>query len=265
MAHREPQHHSPLQHCSKLLDDFVDRSSSTQFPVDVEATIQQHRPARLQLVDNALGLPSESDRPITCSEINAVLKTTKDTSPGEDTLSYSMVEHAPICLKQRLAELYTKLLSSGKLPSRWKTAVIVPVPKKNNIYRPISLLTVLSKIMEKIILQRLRWLAVPPHIMATGFKLGSVTRDAVSLRIHDLSEGKSFAKPTAAAVYIDLNHAFELVSKEVILAELSTAGVTGAMLSWMFDFSLTEWLKSGSKIRSPMRNASTMVHHKVAL
>ena len=236
IAQREPQHPCPLQHGLKLLDDFVARSSSSQFPADVEATVQQHRPARVQLIDNALRLPSECDRPITCSEINAVLKTTKDTSPGEDTLSYSMVEHAPICLKQRLAELYTKSLSSGKLPSRWKTAVIVPVPKKNNTYRPISLLSVLSKIMEKIILQRLRWLAAPPHVMATGFKPGSGTRDAVSVLIHDLSEGKSFTKPTAAAVYIDLKRAFELVSKEVILAELSTAGVTGAMLSWMSDF-----------------------------
>ena len=211
IAKREPQRHSPLQHGSKLLDDFVARSSSAQFPVDVKATIQQHRSALLQLVDNALRLPSECDRPITCSEINAVLKTTKDTSPGEDTLSYSMVEHAPICLKQRLAELYTKSLSSGKLPNRWKTAVIVPIQKNNNTYRPISLLTVLSKIMEKIILQRLRWLAAPPHIMATGFKPGSGTRDAVSVLIHDLSEGKAFTKPTAAAVYIDLKHAFDSI------------------------------------------------------
>ena len=67
--------------------------------------------------------------------------------------------------------------------------------------------------------------------MATGFKPGSGTRDSVSVLIHDLSEGKSFTKPTAAAVYIDLKRAFELVSREVILAELSTAGVTEAMLS----------------------------------
>ena len=67
-----------------------------------------------------------------------------------------MCKNAPTSYIQHLANLYTRSLQEGKLPSRWKMATIIPIPKKNTTYRPISLLSVLGKIMEKILLHRIR-------------------------------------------------------------------------------------------------------------
>ena len=123
----------------------------------------------------------------------------------------------------------------GRLPSCWKTATIVPIPKKNNTYRPISLLPVLGKVMEKIILQRIRWSAEHPNTRATGFKPGSGTRDAVSILLHDISSFQT-RRRRGAVVYLDLQKAFELVNKDVILAELARAGLHGRLLAWTSDF-----------------------------
>ena len=135
----------------------------------------------------------------------------------------------------------SSLLMSGTLPDCWKKATIVPIPKKDKgSYRPISLLPIQSKIMEKIMLQRIRWIADPPHTRAMGFKPASGTRDAVATLVHDLSQCQTTnlrcKSRKAAAVFLDLKQAFELVNKNVIISELIDAGVSGSVLAWSQDF-----------------------------
>ena len=100
--------------------------------------------------------------------------------------------------------------------------------------RPISLLSVMGKIIEKIILHRIRWAANSPHVRATGFKHGSGTRDAISILLHDISTSRT-RKRRAAAIYLDVQKAFELVNKDVLLSEL-TSGLHGRLLAWTADF-----------------------------
>ena len=159
----------------------------------------------------------------------------RDSAPGDDTIVYSMLKNAPRTFLHQLTHLYTRSLQDGRLPSCWKTATIVPNPKKNNTYRPISLLPVLGKVMEKILLQRIRWSAEPPNTRATGFKPGSGTRDAVRILLHDISSFQT-RRRRGAVVYLDLQKAFEQVNKDVILTELATAGLHGRLLAWTSDF-----------------------------
>ena len=211
------------------------RSSSDQLQQEDVRILQQHQPIRQQQIQDAINSPSECDRPITISEIDNVLKKVRDSTPGDDTISYSMLKNAPTAFLQQLSVLYTRSLQSGILVTCWKLATIVPIPKKNNAYRPISLLSVIGKVMEKIILHRIRWSATPPNVRATGFKPGSGTRDAISILLHDISTSRT-RRRRAAAVYLDLQKAFELVNKDVILSELNTAGLQGRLLAWTSDF-----------------------------
>ena len=90
--------------------------------------------------------------------------------------------------------------------------------------------------MEKIILQRIRWIGAPHHARAMGFKPASGTRDAIATLVHDLSACKASTRRKAAAVYLDLKQAFELVQKNAILYELVDAGISGNILTWCEDF-----------------------------
>ena len=89
--------------------------------------------------------------------------------------------------------------------------------------------------MGKIILLRIRWSANPPDVRATGFKPGYGTRVAISILLHDISSSRT-RRRRAAAVYLDLQKAFELVNKDVIRSELITAGLHGRLLAWISDF-----------------------------
>ena len=103
-----PTHPNSTQESNRLLSEFVARSSSDQLPEEDVRTLQQHQHIRQHQLQDAINSPSDCDRPITISEINNVLKKVNDSSPGEDTISYSMIKHAPTAYLQQLASLYTR-------------------------------------------------------------------------------------------------------------------------------------------------------------
>ena len=75
---------------------------------------------------------------------------------GLDDLHPKLLKIAAPFIAQPLASLFNKSLSSGRFPSDFKRAKIIPVPKGNNTndignYRPISLLSGVSKILEKAV------------------------------------------------------------------------------------------------------------------
>ncbi|GFW74654.1 probable RNA-directed DNA polymerase from transposon X-element [Trichonephila clavipes] len=83
-------------------------------------------------------------------------------APGKDTITNKMLKNFPIKLILILTILVNKILKFHHFPSNWKEAIIFPIIKpgtnKNlpNSYRPISLLSTLSKLTEYIILNRLK-------------------------------------------------------------------------------------------------------------
>ena len=141
-----PKHPNPQQESNRILSGFVERAASTQLPDGAP-------PCDVEKLAAALRQQSWADRPIQASEISAVLKKAKQGAPGEDCISYEIMKNVLQPYLSSLAELYSKSLMSGTLPDCWKIATIVPIPKKDKgAYRPISLLPIQSKIMEKIML-----------------------------------------------------------------------------------------------------------------
>ena len=80
---------------------------------------------------------------------------------GPDGISAKVLKNCAVELAAPLAKLFRFSFSRGYFPSQWKVASVVPVHKKNSRscpsnYRPISLLTIISKVMETIINDQLR-------------------------------------------------------------------------------------------------------------
>ena len=77
------------------------------------------------------------------------VKKGKSTAPGKDGLTYNVInclismEDSPI-----LEILFIYHMKMEDCQSKWKVALIIPVPKGNGDYRPISLTSCLSKMME---------------------------------------------------------------------------------------------------------------------
>ena len=81
-------------------------------------------------------------------------------SQGPDNLHPKLLLEAPEEIKNPLTEIFNKLLQEGTVPNDWKLANIIPLHKKGSKsspknYRPISLTSVASKLMEKLVRDKL--------------------------------------------------------------------------------------------------------------
>ena len=87
------------------------------------------------------------------------LKTKKATGP--DGIPASVLKAASTCLANPLSKLFTRFFALIFVPYQWRVSQVVPVHKKRcrsdpKNYRPVSLLPIIGKIMEKIIASEIR-------------------------------------------------------------------------------------------------------------
>ena len=141
-----------------------------------------------------------------------------------------MIKNVPLATKRLFLRLINQSFSEGKLPTRWKMAKIIPIPKKDKTHRPISLLPVISKVMERLVLAIVQWTAQPINPHSLGFRSGFGTIDAIATLVHraaPITTLRSGYKTRAATIFHDLEKAFELVSKEVLLESAALLGIRG--------------------------------------
>ena len=107
------------------------------------------------MVNAQINLGDDSCIPFTKNEMLNAVKKGKSTSPGRDIITYDIVNCLIGMEDSPLLDIFNLSYSNGRLPLKWKIALIAPVPKGNGDFRPISLTSCLSKTMERMVLNRL--------------------------------------------------------------------------------------------------------------
>ena len=98
---------------------------------------------------------------ITTKEVKSIIKQLPNSSTGHDNIHNRCLKNHTELLVQHLTQLFNVVLDFGYIPNMWKQANIILFlkPKKDkqqpSSYQPISLLSCLGKLLEKIIKQRL--------------------------------------------------------------------------------------------------------------
>ena len=180
-------------------------------------------------------------------ELDEALIFDKNSTPGEDEIYYILLSHLDQATKRQLLHLYNNSLALKKSPARWKIIPIVPVPKKEEgEFRPISLLSCLAKVMEKMILSRLRFLIGPLHLNLLGSTKSKGTMDAIATLTKMASDAKYYrsgpstnALKICIAIFIDFEKAFELANITSLLSILcNDKGIKSNILDWIQDYIL---------------------------
>jgi hypothetical protein len=178
--------------------------------------------------------------PTTPSEI---LNCISSLSEGKANGPYSLPSNVLKLLKQDISIPISRIInlsfSSGYFPCLLKISKVIPIFKQGSFhevsnYRPISLLSNIEKIIEKIMYSRLIDFLNKNNILFPrqfGFRRGHSTSHAllsITERIFQaLDRGQ-----VACGVFIDLKKAFDTVDHDILLHKLSHYGVRGVSKLW---------------------------------
>ena len=161
------------------------------------------------------------------------------TSTGPDGISSHMLRNRAFSISSSLHKLFNPSLSSGHFPTEWKSSNITPVYKSGNKnlvsnYRPISLLPIPSKVLERIVHNRLLCHLITNSILSPrqfGFRPRSSTQKALLLATHDWQRYLDLGL-SSAALFLDMSKAFDKVPHCHLLQSLSAVGISGPLLKW---------------------------------
>ena len=180
---------------------------------------------------------------ITCSEEDVfhLLSTCKaKTASGPDGISSAMLRGTARSIAPTLTTLFNCSLSQGVVPEDWKISNITPIPKSGDPslasnYRPISLLSLVSKVLERLIHSKLLNYILSNDLLSNcqhGFRPGSSTQEALLLATNDWHNLLSFNKQVAV-VFFDIHKAFDSVPHHLLINSLMDFGVSGPLLTWL--------------------------------
>ena len=167
----------------------------------------------------------------------------ENKATGPDGIPGNLLKICANELAEALTMLFQASLDQGRFPQAWKQAFIVPVYKKGDRrrvenYRPISLTSVTSKLLEHIIHS-----SIMDHFdhhstlneFQHGFRQKRSCESQLITTVRDFSLCLK-RKEQTDAILLDFSKAFDKVDHKILVSKLSSLGIGGPLLQWIHSF-----------------------------
>ena len=158
---------------------------------------------------------------------------------GLDGIPARFVKDSAPIIAEPLSHIINLSIIQGVVPDDLKTARVVPIYKKNDKtdvgnYRPVSILSIISKIMEKAIYDQLEQHLVKKQLLydfQSGFRHGFST-DTCLVNLTDFIRLQMDKGHLVGMLLLDLQKAFGTVNHSILLMKLQAIGLSNSALSW---------------------------------
>ena len=173
--------------------------------------------------------------PTSSNEIYKIIRSLRaKDSHGYDEVSSRILKASTPCILPPLTYIFNRVLCTGVFPDRMKFSIIKPLHKKGTKtdfenYRPISLLSIFFKVLEKIIYKRLYFFIESQNILCDeqyGFREKLSTCSAANFLINTILNSLNKNK-LVGGLFCDFHKAFDCVNHELLLAKLEYYGISG--------------------------------------
>jgi Reverse transcriptase (RNA-dependent DNA polymerase) len=177
--------------------------------------------------------------------LNIIKKLKVNSSPGPDQFQTKLIQKCSSNLIKPLTQISNSMITNGCFPDSTKAAKVIPIFKDgdkfySSNYRPISVLSVFSKIFENIMLSRILTFLKSQSIISEkqfGFCEKSSTQAATINLLSTLQKRlDSKAKNLGALLFIDLSKAFDSINTLLLIKKCELLGIRGPALKLLTSF-----------------------------
>ena len=176
-------------------------------------------------------------------EILDIINALENKSTGPSGIPFKLLTFIPDLIIIPLAYIINRSFSTGVFPKLMKIVKVIPIHKGGstqdvNNYRPISLLSIFDKIIEKIMHKHLYAFLENHNTLFQnqfGFRRNNSTVYALAQITEIIKESIDKGK-SGYGIFIDLHKAFDTVNHGILLKKLEHYGIRGNMLDWFHSY-----------------------------
>jgi len=224
----------PIKHlCEKYKDPHTAADSINKYFTNMCPLLNQTgQTDTSKLMENQRSLYVD---PVTMSEVYNLIMNLKNTSAvGIDDIPVKVLKYLADIICVPLTYLINLSFTTGEFPDYLKTSITKPQYKKGSKsevgnYRPISILSNISKIFEKAIFKRMQNFLEMTNIITNnqnGFRTNKSTTHTIYQGISEILTSLNNKKATTC-VMVDLSKAFDSVQHQILFNKLYKCGIRG--------------------------------------
>lgn len=178
---------------------------------------------------------------VNIDDVKNILKKQENKPPGIDGLDNKLLQLVVDDVAPVLCHIFNLSLSHCVCPTEWKKAKIIPIPKsKSSSFscsnsRPISLLPLLSKVMERVVSDQIKQYFITNCLLTDhqhAYRRGYSTSTALTQMTDDWHR-QIDQKNIVGAVMLDFSAAFDIINHQLLLDKLKCYGFEASSLQWL--------------------------------
>jgi hypothetical protein len=182
--------------------------------------------------------PSLSLLQLSVAEVRLTLENLNPNKAyGPDGLPTRILKECAATLAPSLTILFNRSLCVGEVPDQWKLANVVPIFKKGekddvSNYRPVSLLSVTSKVLERCIFNQIYpFIGAAIYPLQHGFMKGKSTVTQLLEVYYEVNKIMDNSGQVDM-IFLDFAKAFDSVPHRLLIHKLKSFGISGRLLAW---------------------------------
>ncbi|KAK3529297.1 hypothetical protein QTP70_027733 [Hemibagrus guttatus] len=182
---------------------------------------------------------------VAAEEVLQITRSCNPTTCPLDPIPSAMLQTISRDLLPFITTVINGSLTSGHVPTVFKKARVIPILKKSALhpsdisnYRPVSLLSFLSKNLERVVCNQLSDYLMQNNLHdpnQSGFKAAHSTETALLAVTEKLHAARS-AKLSSVLILLDLSAAFDTVNHKTLLSTLRNLGICGTAWEWFASY-----------------------------
>ena len=227
---------SPIDLATTMNDYFIDKIDNLEKNLP-QPNGDPHVYLKNIMKDRSCEFNFKPVQPQTVKDV--VLNLKNSGSTGLDEINTTIIKMIIDNILPALTQVINLSLTTHSFPENWKLAKIIPLFKKNDPlqpknYRPVALLPVLSKILERVVFKQItEYLDVNKllHPSHHGSRAGHSTTTAI-IEMYDSWINGMEQNEMSAVMMLDLSAAFDLVNHNLLLEKLKLMGFSNEVIKW---------------------------------